>query len=559
MATMSAGHAVADALARLGVRQVFGMAGSCMLEILDGMYGREDIYFLSVRHEQAAALMADAWGRITGRPGVCMATNGPGATNLVTGVANAWQAQSPVLVITGAPMMRDTFRNSAQEIDQIALFRPVVKWSVQVRRPERAAEAVREAYGIALSGVPGPVHIDLPRDVLNEEVPAPDFDGMPAGPAARPAPGPEAVREAARILKEAKRPLLLAGGGVLWAEAGGELIELAEALGAAVMTSTGRDDAGPASHPLFLGSVGRGTLPEAAALFKRADAVFAVGTRLAHTTTFLKPDFFGAGAKLIHAALDGRNIGRVYPAAVGMVADAGLALQALLRDLPPGEAGGQAGWRKEIDEVRAAQARHREAAANRNGKPIDPRRAHAALAKVLPADAILTTEAGSGAGYIYELQTFGRPRSLLAPLDLSAIGVGYPLGLGAKVAAPGRTVVTLSGDGAFLCNGAEVETAVRERIHTVCIILNNFNYGSERAYQAHFYGGRYIGDRIGNPAFDAYARAFGAVGFRVTEPADLEDAFAEALRRDAPVLVDVLCDPDVFPAPRRKDAVRKGG
>ena len=172
---MTAGHAVAEVLAQLGVRKVIGVVGSCMLEILDGMYGRKDIQFLSTRHEQAAALMADGFARIAGRPGVCIATNGPGATNLLTGVANAFHAQSPVLVITGAPMMKDMFRDSSQEIDQQAMFRPVVKWSVQVRKPELAAALTWEAYQRTMTGVPGPVHLDLPRDVLNESVERPDL------------------------------------------------------------------------------------------------------------------------------------------------------------------------------------------------------------------------------------------------------------------------------------------------------------------------------------------------------------------------------------------------
>ena len=170
MATMSAGHAVDEALVQLGVRHVFGLVGSCMIEMLDGMYGREELRFITVRHEQAAALMADGFARITGKPGVCMATNGPGATNLVTGVANAKLAQSPVIVITGAVMMKDMFLDSTQEIDQVALFRPIVKWSVQVRKPERTADVIREAYETAMSGVPGPVHVDLPRDLLNEAI-----------------------------------------------------------------------------------------------------------------------------------------------------------------------------------------------------------------------------------------------------------------------------------------------------------------------------------------------------------------------------------------------------
>ncbi len=554
---MTAGHAVAEVLAQLGVRKVIGVVGSCMLEILDGMYGRDDIQFLSTRHEQAAALMADGFARIAGRPGVCIATNGPGATNLLTGVANAFHAQSPVLVITGAPMLKDMFRDSAQEIDQQAMFRPVVKWSVQVRKPEQAAALTWEAYQRTMTGVPGPVHLDLPRDVLNENVEMPDMGRLFRGDVAVPAPGAEAVTAAARLLEKARRPVLLAGGGVLWSEAGAEVVALSERLNAPIVSSTGRDDVVPRSCRLYLGTIGRGALPEAQAFFKQADLVLAVGTSLGHLTTFWRPDFFAPGTRLIHVAQDRNNIGRVYPADVGIQADARVAVKALLRAVQQ-NGGGRVGWLKKAAAVRAAQDRHRNRAARYDGRPIDPRRAHAALSKVLPKDAIISIDAGVGPGYVYEYQTFERPRSLLAPQGLAAIGIGYPVGLGAKLAAPDRPVVTLSGDGSFLYNGAELETAVRENIPTTCIILNNFNYGSERAYQKFYYDERYIGDTIGNPPFDEYARVFGAAGLRVTEPGDLEDAFAEALRlgKTQPVLVDVLCSADVFPEPRRKETVK---
>ena len=554
---MTAGHAVAEVLAQVGVRKVIGVVGSCMLEILDGMYGRDDIRFLSTRHEQAAALMADGFARIAGRPGVCIATNGPGATNLLTGVANAFHAQSPVLVITGAPMMKDMFRDSSQEIDQQAMFRPVVKWSVQVRKSELAAAMTWEAYQRTMTGVPGPVHLDLPRDVLNESVERPDLDRLIRGQAAAAAPDPDAVAAAARLLESARRPVLLAGGGVLWSEAGGEVVALSERLGAPVLCSTGRDDVAPHSYPLYLGTIGRGVLPEAQAFFKQADLVLAVGTSLGHVTTFWRPDFFSPGTRLIHIARDRNNISRVYPAEVGIQADARAALTALLRAVKR-QPVRRPGWRRKAAAVRAAQERHRNKAAGYGGNPIDPRRAHAALRKVLPRDVIITIDAGVGPGYVYEYQTFERPRSLLAPQGLAAIGVGYPVGLGAKLAAPDRPVVSISGDGSFLYNGAELETAVREGIHTTCIILNNFNYGSERAYQKYYYDQRYIGDAIGNPPFDEYARLFGAAGLRVTDPADLEDAFAEAIRlgRKQSVLVDVLCTPDVFPEPRRKETVK---
>ena len=554
---ITAGHAVAEMLAELGVRRVIGVVGSCMLEILDGMYGRDDIQFLSTRHEQAAALMADGYGRIKGEPGVCIATNGPGATNLLTGVANAFQAQSPVLVITGAPMMKDMFRDSAQEIDQQAMFRPVVKWSVQVRKPELAAAMTREAYERAASGIPGPVHLDLPRDVLNENVDALDLRNVLAGKPTPPAPGREGIDAAVTLLEQARRPVLLAGGGVLWGNASHSLVELSKTLQAPIMCSTGRDDIVPHSCPLYLGTVGRGVLPEALALFKEADLVLAVGTSLGHLTTFWHPDFFAPKTRLIHIALDRNNLGRVYPTAVGIQAEAAVALTALRAALRK-KTFSRPTWTRKVARVRATQAAHRLRPLQFNGTPIDPRRAHAALRKVLPQDAIVALDAGVGPSYVYELQTFERPKSLLAPQGLAAIGVGYPVGLGAKLAAPERPVVTISGDGSFLYNGAELETAVREGINTVCIILNNFNYGSERAYQKHYYQERYIGDVIGNPPFDEYARVFGAVGFKVTDPNELEDTFAEAFRagRTQPVLVDVHCTPYVFPAPRRKETVK---
>ncbi len=554
---MTAGHAVAEVLAQLGVRKVIGVVGSCMLEILDGMYGRDDIQFLSTRHEQAAALMADGFARIAGRPGVCIATNGPGATNLLTGVANAFHAQSPVLVITGAPMMKDMFRDSAQEIDQQAIFRPVVKWSAQVRKPEQAAALTWEAWQRTLTGVPGPVHLDLPRDVLNENVEMPDMGGLFRGAVAAPAPDAEAVAAAVRLLGKARRPVLLAGGGVLWSEASDDLVALSKRLNAPVLSSTGRDDVAPHSYPLYLGTIGRGALPEAQAFFKQADLVVAVGTSLGHLTTFWRPDFLAPGTRLIHVAQDRNNLGRVYPAEVGIQADARAALQAFL-DAVEGDSPSRVGWLRKAAALRVAQERHRQQASRCDSRPIDPRRAHAALHKVLPKDAIVALDAGVGPGYVYEYQTFEQPRSLLAPQGLAAIGIGYPVGLGAKLAAPDRPVVTLSGDGSFLYNGAELETAVRENIPTTCIIFNNFNYGSERAYQKFYYDERYIGDAIGNPPFDEYARLFGAAGLRVTEPGELEDAFAEALRlgKAQPVLVDVLCSADVFPEPRRKETVK---
>lgn len=552
--TMTAGQAVAEALVQLGVRHVFGMAGSCLLEILDRMYDHEELHFMTVRHEQAAALMADGYGRMTGRPGVCLANNGPGAMNMVTGVANAMLAQSPVLAITGAPMMKDMFRDSSQEIDQVAVFRPLVKWSVQVRKGERAADVIREAYQVAISGVPGPVHVDLPRDVMNEDV---EFSGFgEALPVSKwqPSPNPEDLATAADLLRRAERPVLIGGGGVIWAEASDDLVALAEKLGAPILASTGRDDIVPNSHPLYIGALGRALTPKGRAMFREADVVLAVGTRLAHTSTYFSPDFFGPSTKLIHAAVDPRTIGRNYPVELGLVGDAGLILRGLNREL--GNIPQKPGWKDATAEIRAEREQKRQAALAYTGTPIDPRLAHMALAKVLPKGTVIAADVGAATGFMYGIHQFEQPRSLLSHRDFVAIGVAYALGLGAKVACPDRPVVTICGDGAFLINGVEIETAVREGINTVGIVMNNFTLGSERAYQHHYYGDRFIGEKMENPPFDEFARVFGAAGYRVTDPADLEDVFAQAIREEKPTIVDVICDPDIFQEPGRRETIK---
>ena len=291
---------------------------------------------------------------------------------------------------------------------------------------------------------------------------------------------------------------------MLWSEAGGEVVELSKRLDAPVMSSTGRDDVAPQSYPLYLGTIGRGALPEAQAFFKQADLVLAVGTSLGHTTTFWRPDFFAPGTKLIHIAQDRNNIGRVYPAEVGIQADAGTALKALLRSV--GAGGSEPAGLAEKGRGRAGSARtaHRKKASRlqrpAHRPPPRPRRPAQGLAqgrhhhhrrRRRPRATSTSTRPSSAPGACWP------------PQGLAAIGIGYPVGLGAKLAAPKRPVVTISGDGSFLYNGAELETAVRRRHPTTCIILNNFNYGSERAYQKFYYDERYIGDAIGNPPFDA--------------------------------------------------------
>jgi sulfoacetaldehyde acetyltransferase len=555
MPAISAGQAVVEALCLEGVRYIFGVVGSCYVEILDALYGRSDIEFLGVRHEQVAAHMADAYARAAGRPGVCMATNGPGATNLLTGVASASMNHAPMIVITGAPMISQMLRDSFQELDQLTLFRPVTKAQIQIQRGDRVPELMRHAFRVAMQGKKGPVLVDLPRDMLNETAEMtfipPDryrWAQHAAGDAAL-------VRRAAAALNQATSPVIIAGGGVIWSEAQSEVLAVAEQLSAAVVTSYGHNDAVPHDHPLVIGALGRAGSPEAAEVVRGADVVLAVGTRLAHFTTFFDHRFIPQQARIIQIEVDEKELGRHYALEVGIQGDAKAVLGGISHQLAP----------KPRDEARMTMIqqwrRHRQqrlaAAGASEALPLKPQRVYQALREVLPRNAIVTIDAGAAASHAYNLLDFFEPRTFITPGDLGCVGAGFPSALGAKLARPDRPVVCLCGDGGFLMTSQDLETAVRERIPVVTVVMTNNCWGSEKAYQKYFFNERYVGSDFTNPRFDAYARLFGAQGLRVESTAELRPALEKALVATIPTVLEIPVDPDELPFPARSDAVRQ--
>ena len=334
MPAMSAGQAVVEALRLEGVKYIFGVVGSCYVEVLDALYGRTDIQFLGVRHEQVAAHMADAYARAGGLPGVCMATNGPGATNLLTGVASAYVNHAPMIVITGAPMISQMLRDSFQELDQLTLFRPVTKAQIQIQRGDRVPELVRHAFRVAMAGKKGPVLVDLPRDMLNETAEMAFIPPERYRWAQRDAGDSALVQRAAEVLSQAAAPVVIAGGGVTWSGAQAEVLAAAERLTAAVVTSYGRNDAVPHDHPLVIGAFGRAGSAEAAEAVRGADVVLAVGTRLAHFTTFFDYRFIPQQAKIIQIEVDEKELGRHYPLEVGILGDAKAVLGGFCKGSP---------------------------------------------------------------------------------------------------------------------------------------------------------------------------------------------------------------------------------
>jgi acetolactate synthase I/II/III large subunit len=545
------GRAVVELLKTEGVRQIFGIVGSTFLDVLDRLYDDSSVEYINVRHEQAAAFMADGLARVTDRPGVCLVTSGPGATNLLTGVAAAYVAHSPVVVLVGGIALDHYQKDAFQEYDLLGMFRPVTKQAILINKAERIPELLRGALRTAMSGRQGPVFVEIPRDVLNKKLPA--ATALPPGSYrvthAQP-PHADAVREAVQCLRRAERPLLLVGGGASRAGANDLVVELSERYGIPMITAYGRNDAVPNAHPLYLGPLGRAGAPEAAAACRRADLIVAMGSRLAQFTTQFDDRYIRSGTAIVQIDIEARDIGRYYPVAVGIQADARETCQALLAVLAQGGAPARnQSWLEEAETLRAQRQARLAAEEGLTAKPMKPQRVYAELRRVLPPETIVTLDAGAAPAYGYDRLRFARPRTFLTPLDLGGLGFAFPAALGAKLGLPDAPVVAIHGDGGYLMNAQELETAVRHRIGVVTIVMNNNCWGSEKAYQKHFYGGRYIGCDIGNPRYDQFARLFGAAGYYVEHPDQVGDAVQKAISENVPAVIEIPIDPDEFPTP----------
>jgi thiamine pyrophosphate-dependent acetolactate synthase large subunit-like protein len=551
MSEVTVGRAVVELLKAEGVRYVFGIVGSTFLDVLDALYDDRSVEYINVRHEQAGALMADGLARVTGSPGVCLVTSGPGAINLLTGMAAAYVAHSPVIALVGGVALDHYARDGFQDYDLMSMFRPVTKLATHITKPERLVEEVRSALRAAMSGRRGPVYVEIPRDVLNDQkvdtalLPPRQYRTAHATP-----PPAEAIRETAQVLRNAERPLLLVGGGVTWAGANDLVLRLSEQYSIPMITAYGRNDAVPNAHPLYIGPLGRAGAPEAAAACRQADVLVVIGSRLAQFTTHFDDRYIRPETSIIQIDIDGRDIGRYYPVSVGIQADAREACRALLdaltREWVPLD---RSEWQQEAAALRDQRRARLAGEAALDAKPMKPQRVYAELRRVLPPETIVALDAGAAPAYGYDRLHFTHPRTFLTPLDLGGLGFAFPEALGAKLGRPEAPVVAIHGDGGFLMNAQDMETAVRHGINVVTVVMNNSCWGSEKAYQKHFYSERYIGCDIGNPRFDEYARIFGGAGFYAEYPDQVGDAMKAALGSGKPAVVEIPIDPDEFPTP----------
>jgi acetolactate synthase-1/2/3 large subunit/sulfoacetaldehyde acetyltransferase len=551
VADLNSGQAVIELVKAEQVQHIFGIVGSTFLDVLDALYDDPSVEYINVRHEQGAAFMADGLARTTGLPAVCLVTSGPGATNLLTGAAAAYVAHSPVVMIAGGPMSGHYAKDAFQEFDLVSMFKPVTKLSLQVNQPDRLPELLYYAFRTAMTGRKGPVFLDIPRDVLNHQtVHATLVPPEQYRPCHAPLPHPEAIRQTVHFLQQASRPLLLVGGGVTWAGGSDLVARLSEQLALPMITAYGRNDAVSNDHPQYIGPLGRGGSPEAAEACRRADLLLVVGSRLGHFTTYYDQRYIQPGTRIVQIDIDSRDIGRTYPVALGIQADAREALSALLHALEGAHVPASSpAWQEETRGLRSKRLQRLAAEAHLNSLPLKPQRVYVELRRALPPDTIVTLDAGAAPAYGYDRLHFTQPRTLFTPLDLGGLGFAFPVALGAKLGKPAAPVVAMHGDGGFLMNAQELETAVRHHIHVVTLVMNNNCWGSEKAYQKHFYNARYIGADIGNPRYDRYAELFGAQGYYVEHPDQIGDSVQAALNCGKPAVIEIPIDPDEFPTP----------
>lgn len=564
MTKMVPSEALVETLAAEGVRNVFGIVGSAFMDALD-LFPAAGIRFISVAHEQAAAHAADGLARVTGRPQVAIAQNGPGAANLVSAVTAAYWAHSPVVAITPETGSMGIGTGGFQELDQMPMFEKQTVYQVRVNRPERMAELARRAFYMAkVEG--GPTQLNIPRDFFygecdDEIYPTPDVS-LGAGPR-------EALQEAARLLAGARYPVILAGGGVSQGDALQETVALAEHLTAPVVNSYLHNDTFPADHALAVGPIGYCGSVAAMRTLAKADVVLALGSRLNPFGTLPQYDidYFPESAKLIQVDRNAKVLGLSRRVDVAAWADAKAFAAELLEALraidpkraPDAERFADVKTEKDRWDAELASWATTGGTSGDSGA-MPPRQLLQALSSAIPAEAIVATDIGNNASLVNSYLRFGGIRQHISALSWGNCGFAYGAAMGAKVGAPDRPVFAFQGDGAWGISGlAEVMTAVREEIPVIAIVANNHEWGAEKKNQIDYYGDRFVGtDLPTNPDYARLAEDMGAKGYRVTHPDEVGDAVRDALASGKPAVIDAIIQggQEVLAEPFRRDALK---
>ena len=535
-------QALVDCLRREGVDHVFGIPGTMNLPILDVLRGTPEIRFVLTRHEQGAAFMAYGYARTLARPAIVTATEGPGVTNLATGIAAAFKGYVPVISISGAQELWLREKDASQDIDQVTFNRPITKWAYSIPTAGKVQEAVRRAFRVALTEPPGPVHLDVSKDILLAEATPEAIAPEAYRPTRAPACAAADLDRAAELIRHAERPLFVVGGGTLREDVVPLMKMLVEKSGIPAATLQYYPDAFPTSHPLSLGPLGRNGYSSANRAAPQADVVVAIGAHLDYFSTGFKHGLISRDAKLIHHSAAPAAIGVVFPVAhavVGSTASFIDGLGARLKDR----------WKwLDVAKLRADWDAEREKLLDRAVRPMLPTVVAHAMRAALPKDGVVIADAGNAGKHMRVFMDTYEPHTFMYISDWGSVGAGLPIAMGVKLARPKQVVMAAVGDMGMMCNIGELETAVREHIPVVCVVYNDRGLGNERAFQKELYGGRYFAVDYSDVDFGALARGFGAHGERVEEPAGLAPALKRAIESGLPAVIDVPIHPDFHAA-----------
>ncbi len=566
---MTASEAFVETLASQGVTEVFGIVGSAFMDALD-IFPGAGIRFVPVAHEQGAVHMADGYSRVSGRHGVCIAQNGPGITNFVTGVAAAYWAHSPVVFITPETGSGTIGLGGFQETEQLPIFSKITKFQTHIMNPKRMAELTSRAFDRAMLEM-GPAQVNIPRDFFyaegEYEIPQPIRVKLGAG-------AEDSLDEAAKLIAQAKFPVILAGGGVIMSDGIDAAKDLAELLHAPVANSYLHNDSFPASHPLWVGPLGYQGAKAAMKLISKADVVIALGTRLGPFGTLPQHglDYWPKNAKIIQIDADPKMLGLVKEIAVGIYGDAREAARALVARLKNTALASAANKDERAAEIkREKDSWEAELTAwthekdpyslevSKTSNFMHPREMLRALEKAMPANAMVSTDIGNICSVSNSYLRFDRPRSMLAAMSFGNCGYAFPVICGAKIAAPERPAIAYVGDGAWGISFNELLTCAREKIGVTVVVFNNGQWGAEKKNHVDFYSQRFQGVNLDNPSWAAVARSFGCEGVTVDKVSDVGDALKASVAAQAEgrtTVIEMMVTKELGD-PFRRDALSK--
>ena len=557
MTQMSGGEALVFGLEKMGAKNLYGIMGTSVLGFFDALYAAQDkIHYISCRHEQVAASMADVEGRLTGLPGIAIVHSGPGALNALISVANAYKDCSPMILITGAVKSRLKGTDGMLEAPHLEIFKPLVKGAYRVTSVEQIPTLLSTAYQTCLSGARGPVLIEVPEDIWREHA---DIDTalfhFEVPPATAPTEDP--VRTILAALMTASRPLILAGYGVAYAGASSDLLRFVETLNIPVVTTGNGRGVVSEDHPLSLGRLGfGGGSPVADAAFQKCDVLLTLGCGVSDMVTYEYSLATDADVHMIN--LDPESTEKPVYVESHLCCDVGLALQTLNRLVAAENLPAKASWSQHLDEARASWQFLLQTAAEQLKSPLSPSYVFSKLDAMLSPQAITCGGAGMHVVYANDYLKARGPHQFLAAVNFGAMGFGMAAAMAAKQCLPAREVIAVLGDGEFMMALQDLETVVREKLAIKIFIVNDNSYRVLEFKQRLNYQGHVIGTQHKNPDFMKLADAFGLPGIRLDKPADVEAGIARALKQSGPVLIEIVTDPEDLPPTNVDATIRMG-